>query len=101
MTDIYRDSLPTGSNGYTVVGSTAVQLQVNPRELLTGVIVKADTANAGVVYVGFSSQIDANASTKSGFPLAAGDSVPLTIDDISKVWVIASTSSQKVFFIDQ
>ena len=101
MTDILRDSLPSGSTGYTIVGTSAIKLRDNSRELLTGVSIKADTANAGVVYVGFSDQISANADTKSGYPLAAGDSVPISIDDIAKVYIIASAITQKVFFIAQ
>lgn len=99
-------SLPAGSNlvgkvsvpnpstmhvGQATVGTTAAQYTASATPVTSMPILKADPSNTGVVYVGTSSGV----TTANGFALAAGDAVPIPIDDLSKIWAIASVASQK------
>jgi hypothetical protein len=96
MTDLYKDSIPTGVNGQGTVGTTSAFLSPVNHKLLSGVIVKALSDNAGTVYVGFG-----DVTTATGFPLSAGDSVPLNIEELHKVKIIASEASQGFAFLGQ
>ncbi len=73
------------------VGTSATQLIADSTPLKSIVFVKADPANAGIVYVG-----KAGVTTGSGFPLEKGEVLPIEIDDLSKVWAIASVAAQKL-----
>jgi hypothetical protein len=74
------------------IGTTAVRLTATVTPVKGMPIVKADPANTGIVYV-----INSAAGTiATGFPLSAGDVLPVSIDDLSKLYFIASAASQKV-----
>lgn len=60
-----------------------------------GVIVKALPTNTGTVYVGDS----AGVTTATGFPLEAGETVSIPVDDADKVWVATDTDNQGVAWI--
>lgn len=72
------------------VNTSAVQLTATPTPVKTQPQVKADPANLGVVYV-----IVAAGTTSTGYPLAAGEVALVPVDDLSKVWLIATTAAQK------
>ena len=76
------------------VGTTAVQLTSTSTPLNAGIVVKADSNNSGNVYVG-----DSSVSTSNGFALAAGEGIAFEIDDASKVWVVADSSGQKIYWL--
>lgn len=77
------------------IGATALQMSTDATRLKRGIVVKALSTNAGIVYVGFSSSL----TTSNGFPLAANESITLEVDSASRIWVIASTTSQEVRFL--
>ena len=82
------------------VGTTAVQLVTASTPATRGVLLRAAADNSGTVYVGNSSSVTADsADATDGMPLAAGDSLLVKVDDASKVYVIASATGQKVFFL--
>lgn len=81
------------------IGTTALQLTTVAVECANGVIVKAANANTGTIYVGNSDVTAAGADGTAGMELGAGESVQLPIDNPSDVWVIASTTGQKVFWM--
>jgi hypothetical protein len=84
----------------TSIGATALQLSATAIEIQTGIEIKAATANgSGIVYVGKSTVTAGGTDTTDGFPLAAGERVFLAIDDVSKVWVIGSTTGLAVSWI--
>lgn len=84
----------------SAIGTSAVALVSAPRPLTRGVQLRAGSANTGVVYVGASSSVTADAADGTdGFPLAAGDGVLIKVDDASKVYLIATAANQKVFFL--
>ena len=87
--------LATPSEGGTeqvIVGTTAVQL---PNISCRSVIVKADDDNSGDVYIGFSDKV----STSNGFRLKAGQGIELAIDNLSKIWLVATADNQKVHIL--
>lgn len=65
---------------------TRVQFAANTAK---SIVVKAASANTGIIYVGGSGVTSAN-----GFPLAAGDTVSLDINNTNVVWVDASINAQ-------
>lgn len=74
------------------VGVTALRLITAATPVRSLTTVKADPANTGVVYL-----ITSGAGTiATGYPLAAGDVVIVDIDDLNKLWFIASVASQKL-----
>lgn len=59
-----------------------------------GVLIKALAANSGTVYVGGST-----VSTTTGYPLAAGEEVFISIENLDDVYVIGSADNQSVAFL--
>ena len=64
-----------------------------------GVVVKADAANAGIIYVGNSDVTAGDTEATDGFPLSAGDSVTIDVDNPNKISVIASQVDQVVYWL--
>ncbi len=60
----------------------------------TGVIFKALAGNGQTIFLG-----DSTVTTSTGFPLAAGDTVSLNVDDPSKVWAVATSGTQTLCLI--
>ncbi len=93
-----RGSFDHGSK--SGIGVTAVVLSSTPIDAKRGVLIKAASANSGIVYVGTNSAVTADSNdTSDGFPLSAGDSVEIEIDDAAGIFLIASEAGQKVFWI--
>ncbi len=86
----------------SAIGATALALVGTATPVNSGVTIKAAAGNAGIVYVG-SSTITANTTDATdGFQLSAGEAVTLPRDfatDAANIYVIASTTSQVVFFV--
>lgn len=85
------------------VGTTAVQLISTATPISYNVTIKAAAANTGKVYVGTSSAVTADgADGTDGIELSAGEAITLPkafASDASSIYLIASASSQKVFFV--
>lgn len=80
------------------VGTSAVRLSSASVPCTRGVYVKAAPGNIGVVYVGASSGVTAGGTDATdGYPLSAGHEVYVPINDVNKLWAIASAVSQKIF----
>lgn len=77
----------TGKNAD--IDNAAEALSTSSIGCTNGVLVKADAANAGTVYVGPEGVAEAD-----GYPLAAGEEVFVPVDDVAKVYVIASEADQ-------
>jgi len=82
------------SYNQVTVGTSAVQLATSSTPLKFGIVVKADPSNSGKVYVG-----DSSVSTSNGYLLTAGEGIAFEIDDASKVYVVADTDNQKVYWL--
>ena len=68
-------------------------------ELIGGVQLRADPNNAGTIYVGAAATVTADATATGGYPLAAGEGVFIPIDDLAKVWVIATVAAQNMAYL--
>lgn len=77
------------------IGASAEPLTVTGLKAWSYVLICADGENTGTIYVGHNATVDAT----NGFPLGAGESVEVPIDDAGKVWVIASDSGQVVKYL--
>lgn len=77
------------------VGTSEVQgddIQAAPDR---AIVVTADADNTGTIYVGY----DSSVTTANGYPLAAGSSLLLNVDNLSDVWFIADAAGQKVRYV--
>lgn len=72
------------------VGTTPMRLKDDPIPC-RGCTIKADDHNTGTIYWGFSSGV----SAATGYPLEPSQSYDIPIDNLQKIWVIASASGQK------
>lgn len=59
-----------------------------------GLAVKALSGNTQTVYIGGS-----DVSTSLGYPLAAGESIAIAVDDPSRVWAVATSGTQTVAIV--
>ena len=59
-----------------------------------GCVLKADAANAGTIYIGAT-----GVTSSTGYPLTAGQAVPLSIKNLVTVFAIASQASQKLHIL--
>lgn len=83
--------------GVNAVRLTAVSLD---SVRVGAILIKASPDNSGRVYVGTDNTVTADSTDATdGFELSAGESVVVEIDDPSKIFVIASATGQKVFWI--
>jgi hypothetical protein len=60
--------------------------------------ITAAPANAGNIVVG-DANVDATADAENGISLAAGDTFVLPVNDVSMVWIDATTSGDEVGFL--
>lgn len=92
--------LPSGKmyHGSTTVGTSAAMLENNESALVFGVLIKAKSDNAGIVYIGARGVTANTLSTRDGMPLEAGDSLFLEMDSLHKVYAKATIANQKVFY---
>jgi len=81
------------------IGTTPVPLSEIKLIVRRGVVIKADKDNTDLVWVG-TEKVDAGASEEhSGYPLDAGEAIAIEAKDLRKIYVVASSGTQKVYFI--
>jgi hypothetical protein len=91
-------NVTTGSKD--AIGSTALQLTTLAIEPHRGVLVKADTDNDEIVYVGQGSGITPGTDYYTdGFPLGANEGVVVPTLNVDNLYVVCSGAGQKVFFM--
>ena len=87
-------NLPHGSkNG---IGGTALALSTDETILLNGLTIKADLLNTAghAVWIGGEDTVTPGTTEATdGFPLYPGESIPLPIDQATRVWVISTTTA--------
>ena len=81
------------------VDTTAEQLTATSVRCSRGVVVKAANSNTGTIYVGNSDVTANSADATDGFELGAGESVTIEVDDVNKLYVIASAANQVVYWL--
>ena len=63
-----------------------------------GVLIKAANGNSGTIYVGNSDVTANTADATDGFELGAGESLLVKVDNVNKVYVIASVVNQSAYW---
>jgi hypothetical protein len=86
-----QDTPHHGSTGQVTVGTTAVQITTTPTPIQT-VVLKADVDNTAKVYWGI------EAVSTSSFALDPGEAIEISIDDLSKIRLIAAAAGQKIHY---
>lgn len=82
-------------DGTVVVGGTAVQL-IATATPARSVVIQARSNNSGTVTIGADNGIT---SQGAGHTLVAGASLPMSVDDLSLIWLIGSAAGQNVDFL--
>ena len=85
---------PDFAYGQITVGTTETQLTTVSTPCRKGVLVKAISTNTGIVYIG-----KTGVTTISGYELTAGEAVSIEIDNVNKIFAIASVAGQGVCWI--
>ncbi len=81
---------PTGPGAFQeTVGTSAVQL--TSLAVTQGVNIKALKTNTGLIYVGI-----AGVTTGTGYPLAAGETLFLSVDNANRIYAISDTAAQAI-----
>lgn len=75
-------------HGAGTAGTAVAQLESSGRDLIQ-VSIRAMPSNSGTVYVGGS-----GVTTSDGWPLLAGESIDIGIDNTDSIYLIASAASQ-------
>jgi hypothetical protein len=89
-----EDITATFSNGQDTVGTTSATLG-SVASLTSGVVLKALTTNAGVIYLNKGGA----ATTANGFPLAAGQEISWPCANKNEIYAIASQASQGLAYL--
>ena len=92
--------MPAGDaigNGRKIVAASATAERLAGETMCSAVCITAETYNTGVIVVGGSAVIAALA-TRQGTPLAAGDSMELSISNLSGIWLDTTVDWDGVTF---
>lgn len=81
------------------IGTSPVQITASSITAKKGVTVKAAIANTGILYAGNSDVTNGTTDATDGFELGNGESCFIEVDNANKVYVIASTTGQKAFWM--
>jgi hypothetical protein len=81
-------------SGTKTVASAGTAEQISSTTVpIQSVVIKAESDNTGIVYVG-------DSSVDSGdFPLSAGDAITLNVDDLTKVYLDVSVNGDGAHYI--
>jgi hypothetical protein len=99
ITNIERDTTNVLDSIRVSVGTSAAAITATAFNCKRGVGLKADTGNAGTIYVGPSDVTAGSTPATDGWPLAAGEELFLPIDDPRSVHAIASAASQQLHVV--
>jgi hypothetical protein len=83
-------------SGNKDVTTTSSLLVLTSTRIKSGVHLKAPVTNTATIYVASGSSASASIG---GFPLEPGESLYLEIDNLNKIYVVASTTGQKINYI--
>lgn len=86
------DKVVHGQN--TDIDASAEPLTATVTPCVSGITVKAMPTNTAKIYVGAS-----GVTTATGYPLSAGESVFVPVDDVSKVYAIGGAANQAAAWI--
>lgn len=97
VTSSVTSSLDHGSN--LDIDTTAEQITTTSFACKFGVTVKADITNTGIIYVGNSDVTAGTTAATDGFPLSAGETLTLEVNNPNLLYAIASANNQKIYWV--
>lgn len=84
-------------SGQTTVTTAGTEVQLNANQACRSVVIKALTANTGIMYIGNNG--DNTVASTTGYPLSGGDYVVLEVLNLNNIYVDASVNGEKVAWI--
>lgn len=84
-------------SGRQVITWVGTRVQLASSLTISGIIIVAEFTNTGIICVGGSSVIAAQA-TRTGVPLNPGDGVIITIDNINKIYIDGTAGGDGVTY---
>ena len=97
VTSSVTSTLDHGSN--RDIDTTAEQITSTSFACKFGVTVKADITNTGIIYVGNSDVTAGSTAATDGFPLSAGETLTLEVNNPNLLYAIASANNQKIYWV--
>ena len=97
VTSSVTSSLDHGSN--LDIDTTAEQITSTSFACKFGVTVKADITNTGIIYIGNSDVTAGSTAATDGFPLSAGETLTLEVNNPNLLYAIASANNQKIYWV--
>ena len=88
----------TVTDGRKVVTTAGTRVALASSTACKEVVITAETDNTGIVAVGAAGTVVATIATRTGVPLAAGDSIVLQIDNLADIGLDATVSGDGVTF---
>lgn len=86
-------------SGHVSVSSTRVAVTSNETNFIRGVLLRASPSNSVSIYIGGANVTADTAATSGGFPLAAGDSLFLEIQDLRSLFVVAASGTSDLAWL--
>lgn len=90
-------ALDHGSN--LDIDTTAEQITSTSFSCKFGLTLKADITNTGIIYIGNSDVTAGTTAATDGFPLSAGETLTLEVNNSNIPYAIASANNQKLYWI--
>ena len=92
-------AITTVTDGRKVVTTAGTRVALASSTACKEVVITAETDNTGIVAVGAAGTVVATIATRTGVPLAAGDSIVLQIDNLADVGLDVTVSGDGVTFM--
>lgn len=89
-------SLSAGKTSQQTIGTSAVQVSITPLANRRSVSFKSLSSNTDTIYIGFISGV----TSGSGWPLDAGESMDLELDDTASFYAIAGAADQRLAILE-
>jgi len=86
-------------NGKVTVGAEPVQLSAEPTNFPAGIYLSAYKGNTKDVGIGKAENVTVYSSDNDGFPLRPDTCIGLMVSDASKVWLVAESGEQVVYWL--
>lgn len=97
VTSAVSSTLDHGSN--LDIDTSAEQITTTSFACKFGVTLKADITNTGIIYVGNSDVTAGTTAATDGFPLSAGETLTLEVNNPNLLYAIASANNQKIYWV--
>jgi hypothetical protein len=96
--NLHSDVVKGFYHGKAMVATAAAQVMSGKPYAIKGIKFKASPTNSGIIYIGKAWVTAGTFAASDGFPLSPGEEVFFPVEDVSKVYAIASAASQALFY---